>query len=337
MQSVRYLVSCLALSTASIATAQEFTAKEIREEATVFAGVLEAALDLDNATGLFGMNSGGVDTTYIRGQGMVINVRTPLANRRNTLSLASLNTAMQSLQARGNPLESIRRNADSAAQVSSLALTESAAAADDFYQQMMDRIAGVDYSLVLNTAVQQASESLRSLRSLGDLDEQDYARLRNELDSMRASVEQGLAEMNSLQADIGEPAGDESSSKDEMLAQAENLLARLEPLREQALAKARELKARTEEAEQRHSEQWFADVAEFETRLYATVCDYSASLRFLPATESLAIVLERLGADAEDNSPMNRIHVISQANLQSCQRGAISAAELQQQSVSYNY
>ena len=52
--------------------------------------------------------------------------------------------------------------------------------ADSFYELMMERIAKIDYSLIVSNSIQQASDSARSLRALGNIDESDYEELRAE-------------------------------------------------------------------------------------------------------------------------------------------------------------
>lgn len=341
MKPVRCISQVLTLSLLGLgnASAQDFT--ELRANIDLFSGVLEEALDVGEKTGLFGMSLGGVESTYIQGQGVVIEVRTPLANRRNRLSLASLNSTMQSLQSSDLSLDAMRRSTASASQSAALAFNESAQAAEGFYQQMMDRIANVDYRLAVDRAIQQASDSMRSLRSLGDLNDADYEQLRSELDSLRARMQATFSELRELeqtaQAEAGTEAGSNATLQSELSLQLDALLARIEPLREQALAKARELQARTEQAEQRHNQQWQSDVEAFESRLYSAVCDYGASLRDLPERESVAVILQNLGDDAPDNSPMDKVHVIPLVEIQACQRGAIDAPTLRQRSTAYSY
>lgn len=341
MKPVSCLTRIMALSVLGLGSASAQDLSELRADIELFSGVLEEALGVSEKSGLFGMSLGGVESTYIQGQGVVIEVRSPLANRRNRLSLASLNSTMQSLQSSDLSLDAMRRNTASASQSAALALSESAQAAEGFYQQMMDRIARVDYRLAVDRAIQQAAESMRSLRSLGDLDDAGYEQLRTELDSLRDRMQSSFAELQELeetaQAEAGSDTADSATLQSDLSARLDALLARIEPLRDQALARATELKARTEEAEQRHNSQWRADVEAFETRLYSAVCDFGASLRDLPDSESVAVILQNLGDDAPDNSPMDRVHVIPLAEIQACQRGTIDALSLQQRSTAYSY
>jgi len=270
-------------------------------------------------------------------------VRSQLATRRNRLNLASLNSTMQSLRSGQNPFDAFRQrnaeNADNPATSPRDYSVQPDEAADSYYQQMMQRVADVDYSLVINTAIQQASNSVRSLRSLGDVNETDYQQLRSELDSLRTRLAEGLAAVQDLEAsaqDAGEEA-DESDVEGEVLsAQLDELLARFEPLRDEALAKARELQARMEAAETEYAQQWRADIIDFEIRLYSALCDFSAPLRRLSDEETLAVILQGLG-DETDNQASDKVHVITLAEVRACQQGDITSEQLQSRSIAYSY
>ena len=183
------LVVAMVAMSAMSASAQNQQLENLQRNIDIFSGVLEDALDFEEAKGLFGLSLGGIESTYLIGQGVVLDVRTPLANSRNRLNLASLNTAMQSLQSRGNPFESIATAQSASTQVSPvMALRSESADSSSFYSEMMERVANVDYSLIVNNAIAQANESARSLRSLGSVDESDYAQLRSDIEALRASL-----------------------------------------------------------------------------------------------------------------------------------------------------
>lgn len=169
------LISAAAAVTTLSASAQEFEFQRLQKNIDIFSGVLEEALELNSnqAKGLFGVSLGGVDSTYLYGQGVVMEVRTPLAQSRNRMGLVSLSSAMQSLQSREGLVMKIQapQITDRNAQAPRLALATSAAEVSDLVAEMRDRIANVDYSLVINNAIQQASDSARTLRSLGNIDD----------------------------------------------------------------------------------------------------------------------------------------------------------------------
>jgi hypothetical protein len=330
----------IAMSAVS-ASAQDQQLESLQRNIDIFSGVLEDALDFEEAKGLFGLSLGGIESTYLIGQGVVLDVRTPLANSRNRLNLASLNTAMQSLQSRGNPFESIARAQSAPIQASPImALRSESADSSSFYSEMMDRVANVDYSLIANNAIAQANESARSLRSLGSVDESDYALLRSDIEALRADLRQKMQGLREVEAQIRESTSQaiaESQINEEIRSKLDAVVAQIEPLREQAVAKAAELKLRSEQAEQAYSQRWEQDVEAFEDKLYLAVCDYGSTLRELPLDERVSIILTGLGEQGEDQRRTDKIHVFSKADLLECQTGDISVATLRERSDQYSY
>jgi hypothetical protein len=311
--------------------------------------VLEDALDFEEAKGLFGLSLGGIESTYLLGQGVVLEVRTPLANSRNRLSLASLNSAMQTLQVRGNPFESIAlsqsRNSSQVQSLSTqaspvMALQSQSAESASFYSQMMERVANVDYSLAVNNAIQQATESARSLRSLGSVDDEDYQELRADIEGLREEMGEKMQGLRELEAQIRESTAQaiaDSNIEEEMRLKLDTIMAQIEPLREQAVAKAAELRLRSEQAEQAYTQQWQQDVVVFEDKLYKAMCDYGSTLRELPIDERVSIILTGLGEQGDDQRRTDKIHVFNKADLQECQSDDISVATLRERSDHYSY
>ncbi len=341
------LAVAVALIGAASAHAQDSSLEGLQKNIDIFSGVLEDALDFKEAKGLFGLSLGGIEDTYLLGQGVVLEVRTPLANSRNRLSLASLNSAMQTLQVSGNPFESIAssrsqpRLQSSSAQASPvMALQSQPAQSNSFYAQMMERVANVDYSLAVNNAIQQATESARSLRSLGSVDDNDYEQLRADLEGLRVEMGEKMRGLRDLEAQIRASTTQalaDSNIEEEMRSKLDAVMAQIEPLREQAVAKAAELKLRSEQAEQVYAQQWQQDVVAFEDKLYQAMCDYGSTLRELPVDERVSIILTGLGAQGEDQRRRDKIHVFSKVDLQECQSGDISLATLRERSDHYSY
>ena len=106
---VRLIVVGLSvLLTSSHAVSQDIEIEDLQRNIDIFSNILEDVLELDQGTGLFGLTLAGIDNNYLLGQGVVFEIRTPLANRRNRINLASLNSAMQSLQIRTNSFVNTR-------------------------------------------------------------------------------------------------------------------------------------------------------------------------------------------------------------------------------------
>ena len=333
------------------ATAQAPQLEDLQRNIDIFSGVLEDALDFEESKGLFGLSLGGIESTYLIGQGVVLELRTPLANSRNRLSLASLNSAMQTLQVRGNPFEALALSQSRAQSLSSsssssapaspvMALRNQSADSTSAYNQMMERVANVDYSLAVNNAIQQATESARSLRSLGSIDEGDYAELRADIEGLRAEMGEKMQDLREIEAQITESTSQaitQSNIEEELRLKLNTVMAQIEPLREQAVAKAAQLRRRSEQAEQAYTQQWQQDVVMFEDKLYQAMCDYGSTLRELPRDERVSIILTGLGVQGADQRRTDKIHVFNKADLQACQSDDISVATLRERSNQYSY
>lgn len=345
-EAVAYAV---AVVSASSAIAQDVRFEGLQRNIDIFSGVLENALDFEEAKGLFGQSLGSIESTYLLGQGVVLEVRTPLANSRNRLSLASLSSAMQTLQVRGNPFESI---ALSRSQLGAQAQSSSAQASPvmafrrqdpepaSFYAQMMERVAKVDYSLAVNNAIQQAAESARSLRSFDSIDESDYEELRSEIEGLRVEMRemmQGLREIEGQIIGSNALASADFSLEEEIRLKLDTIMAQIEPLRDQAVAKAAELRLRSEQAEQVYTREWQQDVVVFENKLYQAMCDYGPTLRELPRGERVSIILTGLGDQGVGQRRADKIHVFDKADLQECQSDGISVSTLRDRSDHYSY
>lgn len=330
------------LVTSASMHAQELQLQKLQRNIDIFSGVLEEALELEQTTQLFGLSVGGIESTYLYGQGVVLTVRTPLSSQRNRLSLASLNSALQSMQSRANPFESIPRPTAPNQDQRFLPLSLTSEEATGFYREMMEKIANIDYSLIVNSAIQQASESARSLRSLGNIDAAAYDELRTDIDEMRDQMQEKMAELREIETEIRQQAGQDApgavaESSSQLQLSLDAILANIEPIRQQAIAKADELKQRTEIAEQEYAARWQEGVTDLETRLYAAMCDYGSTLRELPEEESISVVLTGLGEDSADNRRSDRVHVFKKADVLQCQSGDIDVATLQQRSAQYSY
>jgi len=341
------LLCAIAVVSVVSATAQAPQLEGLQRNIDIFSGVLEDALDFEESKGLFGLSLGGIESTYLIGQGVVLELRTPLANSRNRLSLASLNSAMQTLQVRGNPFEALALSQSRAQSLSSsapaspvMALRNESADSTSLYNQMMERVANVDYSLAVNNAIQQATESARSLRSLGSIDEGDYAELRADIEGLRAEMGEKMQDLREIEAQITESTSQaitQSNIDEELRLKLDTVMAQIEPLREKAVAKAAQLRRRSEQAEQAYTQQWQQDVVMFEDKLYQAMCDYGSTLRELPRDERVSIILTGLGVQGADQRRTDKIHVFNKADLQACQSDDISVATLRERSDHYSY
>ena len=333
--SVGLIVGLLLIESNSIA--QEINLQELQDNIDTFSMVIEEALELDQGAGLFGINVGGVDPIYLYGQGVLLEVRTPLASQRNRLRLTSLNSTMRTLQGE-NPFERIMRRTTP----SVMSMEPLYAEANSFYRNMMERIAKIDYSLIISAAIQQASNSTRALRTIGDISDTDFEKLRIEFQNMRDSMNENLRRLSQLQEEITKASDINESNSEEFDLQADSRLVgieeNLESLRTSALARAEELKVRTEVAEKVYVAQWQEDIVTLEENLYKTICNYGATLRALPLDERVSILLKGLGRESEDITKVaDKVHVLLNQDIQRCQNGSINISELRDRARQYSY
>ena len=131
------------------------------------------------------------------------------------MSLVSLSTAMQSLRGQSNPFAALARPANPVRAQEVIPLSVYQEKTTAFYQEMMDRIANIDYSLAVNSAIQQASESARSLRSMGSLDELGYGKLLDDIEALRLQMQTNTEELRQLREDARLTASQDTEVVDE--------------------------------------------------------------------------------------------------------------------------
>jgi hypothetical protein len=257
------------------------------------------------------------------------------------MGFSSLGRAMRSIN-RANPFAAISTQS---------ANTSLNASGDNSGMQegLMGKMASVDFSLVVNSSIQQAAAAARSLRNIGSVDDAGYAQLQQELDSLRVQTSEKMAEMRSLIAnsvDQQSAAERETSTQGSVAAQDgsfdfkieyDAFMARVEPLKEQALKKAAELQARSEQAQKEYAVRLEQDIEAFEVKLFATLCTYGATLRELPNNESVSIILEDLGDETERSKQSDKVHVVAKVDLLKCQSGEMNAVSLLAESTTYSY
>lgn len=333
---------CCACLAASSGYAQGPSLQEMHDDLTLFSGILSEALKLNDSGGLFGRSLGGISSTYLVNQGAVFEVRSPLANRRNRMGLASLSSAMQSLQLQENPFLAMRRSMPTVS-LESPSLAADSTIPDDRYQLLRDQIANIDFSLVVNTAVQQATHSVRALRALGSVDEATYNALFGEIESLRGRVGERVDELRLLEAElrnsssVSSGARSSDDARDALAARLEALMQQLSPIREEALTLAAELKEKAAQAEIEFADQWQRDLTSLEGALYASLCAYGETLERIPADESLSFVLKGLGDEPTGARRTDKVHIVLRSDLSRCVEGEIDWPQLRSGSVSYSY
>ena len=310
-------VTSLALSmvvSSAIAQPSAEALERSRQELGVFSDLLSVGLGLDEPGGLFGMNVGSIQSRYLFGQGAYLEIRSPLANRRQRLSLAALSSTMRDLQSSQNPFS--RFSAAPSSQESGAGAADSALVAS-----LASRIQDVDYELIVSSALRQASEAAEALRSLEGIDDATYAGIRQELAELRLDLQANISETSEAVARANSvPTGAPDAA-------AVSLSEQIAPLRQLAQQKAEELGEQLEQAQSDYEQRWFAEREAFERALYTSACKASEQLVSFADSETLAIVLAGLGDEGARMRP-DRMHMLSIAALRRCASGAIAPSDI---------
>ena len=333
----KFLLELLYFSVTVCATssaAQEVDLLKVKGELRSFSMELEERLGFRDGAALFGMNRGTVNSIYLYDQGILLEVRTPLANERNRLQLTSLQSAMRGLQIE-NPFEQfLRQNSPG-----SLTQTNNDEA-DPFYQRLLDRIDTIDSTLSFSRAVQQATDSLRFLRELENITEIDYEDLRVEIQGLQMRMDENISTLKKLEEDMqawfvgkGNDLGDKeqrsTAPETDFNDRLDAVIGNIEPLEGLAVGKAEQLGKRAALAEESYIRAWEGKVLEFELSLFELVCNSKSLSYSLPLNEYLTFVLKGIGDGSVGvGANSDKLHVLSKSDINKCQNGIIGAIEL---------
>ena len=321
--------------------AQEADSEELSKQIQIFTGVLQEGLDLDSTPGFLGISSGRVTNLYLRNQGVLFEVRTPLANQRNRVSLNALASSIRGISGVANPFEVMTRAQSGRPASASQGASQASTIVIEAAQNAAASLRAIDYQASVDAAMRDAYRGARMLQDIGGMDEQAVADLRQELDSLGQQLGESLQRLRQLESDVADNA-EPGSTEAEPLSpgteqRMEQLRLALEDLGEQAQQKSAELSEQYQQAKEEYRQRWQQDILAFEDSLFSVLCDYGATLRALPADEHVTVVLVGLGADTEQALPADRLHVVAKADLLSCQAGELDWQALRQRAASYNY
>jgi hypothetical protein len=327
----------------SFAGAQQLDTSDLKDNVEILSGVLREGLGVNETPGLFGLNESRVDSVYVRGQGVVMDIQTPLARRRNRLNINALATSISRFPRRSNPFEAVQQTNTSGAN-NTIAFSSQPGTSETMYRILLEEIQSIDVTSLIDNSIRQASSSARSLRELGELDQDSFNSLQQELYSMREdlgemreSLMQQIDELRQMDSELIEDSTTSSPAESDMRLSLESLKQAVEQLKTNAESRATNLSEQYESAKAEYEVQWRVEIANLETRLYALLCDYGATLRDLPGDEYLTIVFSDLGDESEADARTDKIHMLAKADMEQCQSGRIDASTLQQRSSSYSY
>jgi hypothetical protein len=325
----------------------DFDVAAMQRDIAVFAGVLRDGLELDTRPAMLGSRANPVSGYYLAGQGVVMELHTPLRVRRAGIRLHGLQGALQGdMDALSGRLAELRRrpgfvprpDADSMRASMALSLRNDAVA--EQYQQLMQQLAAGMDTEAMGRSLRSAEHSLRLLIDTEGLQQQVEQQWLPRIDELRQQMEQVVSERDQLlrqlrAASLDADARPDAASHDDWQQQVTALVQQYTALRGQLREQAEVLRERSEQAREQGLASWREEVAEFEQRLFVLLCDYGASLRQLPDAQYMTIILSGLGGEAAPAPRSDRLHVLSREALLQCQRGEITVEALRQQAISY--
>lgn len=318
--------------------------EEMRRSIYVFSGVLSESLGFNERRGVFSPRAGDVQGHYLAGQGIVLEIFTPLQGYRGATSMQSLNSALDELSSQLGSLISsgVVSRPDFDALRDSMAMSLQSDEIADFYRAQMQQLSMLLDMPSIEQALASAAASAHNLTNLGEMDPESMERISQQMQSLRAQLAQRLSEVEALRQEIREralqndalPGEDIQARWGQTRAQLE---AELAALREQVAEQARELQQRNEALEAERLAQWQQNVAMLEDRVFVLLCDYAAGLRNLPADQHLTLMMTGLGEQTVEGRRPDRVHVFRKSDLQACQRGELDADDMRSRAVSYDF
>jgi len=345
-QGVAVLVLALLLPVLP-ANAQNLSAEqleEMRRSIDVFSGVLRESLGFNERRGVFSPRTGDVQGHYLAGQGIVLEMITPLQGYRSSTSMQSLNSALEGLSSQLGSLITggVAPRPDLEAMRDSMALSLRSDEIAAFYREQMQQLSALLDMPAVEQALASAFASANSLRNLGGMDSEGMERVNQQLQDLREQLAQRLTETEALRRELRERALQADALPSEAIQQSwqqarDQLQVQVAALQEQVAAQAQALRERNEALEAERLVAWQQDVTALEEQVFVVVCDYAAGLRVLPDGERLTLMLTGLGAYVGDGRRPDRIHVFNKADLLACQRGDIAPEEMRSRAVSYDF
>jgi len=312
------------------ASAQTGAYDELRQNAEEFSGTLEQALEIDRSSGLFGLQGERIDSMYLAGHGLVLEVRSNLANARGRLNLAQLQSSVMALRLGDNPFALLQRSA----REQSATASEIDEQLQEPLRELLQRVQQIDHSALVESAITQAGGYARILREADGVDAAAYQRLLADIDALREERAIAADRLRELAAAARADADAKAESIEQALGE---ISAEMELLRERAAELASELRERSESAQAERVERWREDVAARDAKRVEAIGEHGASRRELPADEHVTVILAGLGEESANGGRADLVHNFRKSDLLLCAEAAIAPPELAERSSRYSY
>lgn len=337
------LLTGVVLAPAAIGQSGTDAMSGMRQNVELLSTTLEEGLGLNERRGVFSPRAGDVKGRYLQGHGVVLEVLTPLQTREG-FSIATFSDSLSQLstQLDGMLQQGIVSRPDFEVMRDQLALSIRSDSVAAYYRDLMQQLQNLEHIPVIERGLASAASALQSLQSLGQIDPATRDQLAQQLQVQREQLQNQLQEWETLRSQIRAHAEQSDAIPDVNVQQAwTNTRARLDSelaaLRASVSEQSARLQEQREQAERVRQQQASEALEEFQSRLFVLLCDYAASLRSVPADESISVVLTGVGDSLENNGRRDVVYQINKEGLQLCLQGQITAAQLREQSVRYQY
>lgn len=313
----------------------------MRQAVELLSTTLEEGLGLNERRGIFSPRAGDVRGRYLPRQGVVLEILTPLQNRGGALDTLDSSLSQLSNQLGGLLQQGAVPRPDFEAMRDQLALSMRADEASAFYRSFLQGLASQDVSAI-ERGLAAASDTLQSLQAIGHLDANERERLTRTLQDLRGQFAQQMQAMETLRQQVREQAAQsgilpDQSVQDAWVQARTSLEQELAALRVEVSGQMAALQLAREQAEALREQQAAQALTEFQSRLFALLCDYSAGLRALPDDEVLNVILSGVGDLLPSGERRDLLFIIEKDTLQHCQQGRMTAAELLAVSTQFQY
>ncbi len=316
------------------AAAQTLDLATLKEEIALLSGVFQEGLGLGNSSSFLGFGNGRIESLYLSGQGVVMEIRTPLANQRSRLSLSALASSLRNVAGRENPLAPTAPRQEQADRSERVLPRPEESVATEF-QETVTESRSSDYQADIYGEISRASRLARMLRDMGAMEPNTLVATEQSLAALRRESEINLQQLRQLEVEAGtQQLETTTSSSRSRLRELHDTLASIS---NRAMQQASELDDRIEAAREEQRQRWMQDVAALESDLFDLLCEFGVTLESLPAGEHVSIILVGLGSGSEGVRHGDLIHVVSRNDLVACQAGDLDVDTLQQRTVSYDY
>lgn len=315
----------------------------MRQNIDLLSATLQEGLGLNERRGVFSPRAGDIRGRYLQGLGVMFEINSNWQRRDGPVMDAFGDSFGQlSSQLDGLLLQGVQQRPDFEAMRDQLALSMRSDEVAVFYREMMRQISAMQEIPAIERGLAAAASSVQTLQSMGHLDDSARLSFANDIQSIRAELDQQLQTMSELREQIRVQALSSEVPPDQAtqlqwLTLRESMSRDLQTLQSRISEQLGQLQQRRELAEQAGLEQAQQALEIFQGRMFELLCDFSAGLRGLPDQESIIIVLAGAGEIMADSNRRDIVYQLDKEALSACQQGRSTPQQLLIAATRYQY